>query len=195
MTQLSQVQEHVPFITTIYSVELQNCEKLIPAVRAIRAADIDPTRPKSNRGGWQSKTFQFHSNPEFMPLLNAMKPIVSDIYKRIGLNGTAELNNYWFNINKKYNYNVQHTHANCKYSGVLYLQTPKDCGALVLVRPDPLHDHLTFYEGNDLNTSWFNIDPKPNMAVFFPNYIPHFVEQNLTEDEDDERISIAFNFN
>jgi hypothetical protein len=61
-------------------------------------------------------------------------------------------------------------------------------------RPDPLDDFLRVDERNPNSYCTWSVPTDENKLIIFPAYIRHYVEQNLTEDEDDERISIAFNF-
>ena len=42
------------------------------------------------------------------------------------------------------------------------------------------------------NTHWYY--PVESMLVLFPSHVSHYVEQNVTEDESDGRISLSFNF-
>jgi uncharacterized protein (TIGR02466 family) len=107
------------------------------------------------------------------------------------------LQNYWFNINRKYNYNKPHTHPGSQFSAIVYLKCPRNSGNLVFDRSDAFTGYMTsqFKETNDYNFYSWHMTPEENMFIVFPSYLQHYVEQNLCQELDDERISIAFNFN
>jgi hypothetical protein len=44
------------------------------------------------------------------------------------------------------------------------------------------------------NWAEYFMQPEDGLLFIFPGHLNHFVEQNLTNDEDDRRVSIAFNF-
>ena len=87
-----------------------------------------------------------------------------------------------------------HTHANCVYSGLLYLTD----------HPSDKYGPLEFYDLNFLprqiwieserdnpyTTGYWRIQPKKNLLVFFPSYLMHKVGLH-TDDQD--RYSLAFN--
>ena len=128
------------------------------------------------------------------PLLDNVKECLIPIYNKLKVSSDVVLNNYWFNINNKWNYNMVHRHAGTYFSCVVYLKVPKNSGNIVFERPDMLHDYIQFYEQNNYNQHGFWIDPEPNKLVMFPSYLSHYTEQNFTEEFDDERISIAMEF-
>jgi hypothetical protein len=81
---------------------------------------------------------------------------------------------------------------------------PSDSGKIVFNRSvneyDRMHNIQSIYAANDTqvdhpetnNTHWYV--PKEGMLVLFPSHVSHYVEQNVTNDESDGRISISFNF-
>lgn len=78
---------------------------------------------------------------------------------------------------------------------MLYLRTPKNCGNLNFLRPDDAHSWIP-HKTCDVDGNWdtYHINAEPNRLIIFPSYLMHYVEQNLTDDSDDERISMALNF-
>ena len=105
-------------------------------------------------------------------------------------------NEIWFNINPKYSYLNTHTHCNCDFSGVYYVEVPKGSGDIVFENPNPVMMNKGFYQGqfnnNEFNSNSYRITPRDNMLILFPSYLPHRVEQNLSEKD---RISVSFNIN
>ena len=128
------------------------------------------------------------------PIINLIIDSLKPIYNEYGIDKQPELANYWINFNNKYNYNSVHTHGASYFSTVLYLKVPKNSGNLVFERPDNFNSFIYTNRITDKSAGTYYIIPQENLLVIFPSYLPHRVDQNLTEDEDDERISIAFNF-
>jgi uncharacterized protein (TIGR02466 family) len=116
-----------------------------------------------------------------------------------------ELSNYsyWYNVNRRYNYNTAHMHPDSYLSGVYYVKVPADSGRIVFDRPQTEADRMLFQTQWFLNNSitvdnprintehWFV--PEEGMLLMFPGHLTHSVEQNLSADEDDRRISLSFN--
>jgi uncharacterized protein (TIGR02466 family) len=191
------LEEIIPFATKIYVYRVtQPYNHLVENIKQLRDNTIDVQNiGASNRGGWQSKYFDYGTQEWIKDILHEIAPQVTTIYKDYGIKRDVKLGNYWFNINKKYDYNIAHSHPWTNIVGVLYIKVPKDSGVLKLVRPDECQEWLVPDELSEINAGYFGIVPEEGMLVLFPAYLKHYVEQNRTEDEDDERISISFNFN
>jgi uncharacterized protein (TIGR02466 family) len=184
--------EIIPFDTRIYTTTLSDYGYLTSYIKDIKTTT--PTVIKSNKGGWQSELYFNDSLPFMNPLLDEIIPLVKEIYKQLSIDGQGTDINYWFNINNKYDYNCSHRHGNSYFSAVVYLKTPTNSGNIVFERPDDMRDFIQFKENTENNWGSYWIEPKENTIILFPSYVPHYVEQNRTENIDDERISIAFNF-
>jgi uncharacterized protein (TIGR02466 family) len=152
----------------------------------------------SNRGGWQSEAYDALDCPnEFLPIMQEIEIHVKDYFNFIGLNKDPENANFWLNVNRKYNYNSVHSHPFSVVSGVLYIKVPKgDSGNIRFYRNDGFSDYVPQGMGNDTPDTFseFTIVPEPNKLILFPSYIKHSVESNLSEAQDDVRISLAFNY-
>ena len=83
-----------------------------------------------------------------------------------------------------------HNHLNCFISGVLYLQTPPNCGDIVLQDLSDKRFNLIPIEFNILNSREWIITPKEGLILFFPGEIYHKVEVNKSEQT---RYSLSFN--
>ena len=188
------LQEIVPFKTSIFAAQAEDTSWLIPKI--IELSSHQKTTKVSNVGGWQSIKY---NNLEELPY---MKPIISTIaesliplYKRMGIKSKEiRLGSFWFNINRKYSYNLVHNHPGSYFSAVLYVKVPKNSGNITFVRPDNLPNFLFDIDLTEDNWAEYFVESKDNLLLIFPAWLNHFVGQNLTEDEDDCRISIAFNF-
>lgn len=156
----------------------------------------------SNKGGWQSLDL----NPTELKNLNLLN------LANVGLEINKALNNYlkknnlpkafitniWVNINPPSSYNLRHTHPGSIFSGTYYIKVPKNSNS-----------HLTFWRDRsftDCNMgllktksslipkpeyrSNHNITPTEDSVIFFPSYLEHSVEENISLED---RISISFN--
>ena len=154
----------------------------------------NPSVKISNRGGYHSNVNSiFNDNlsepKEFIEY--CMKTICKKEYDNsIKFN----LEDGWFNINRKNHSNDFHVHPHCSWSAVYYV-TPTDKTGIVFRDPrlrKDMDDCESFRVGNDKHTGALAVrDIKEGTVIFFPSWLEHGVEQNLT---DKVRISIACNF-
>ena len=141
----------------------------------------EQSEKKSNFGGFQTRD-NLHHEPvmkEFVTILNSIANSI--ISKHVQLE--VEVKEMWGNVNNKNNYNGAHIHAGV-LSGVFYSKVPPNSGRLILCNPAVRADGKMFRPNN------FAIMPEPLACIFFPSWLEHYVEPNLS---DDERISISFN--
>jgi uncharacterized protein (TIGR02466 family) len=157
--------------------------------------DIDTL--KSNRGGWQSSGLDYPTPigqktiPSMDIIIEKSLPFIKEAFLDYGLTQEEYYIHYWLNINRKYNYNVAHTHGDSRMSAVLYTKVPENSGNIIFERSvDLIHD---FNIRNENNFGSFYVEPREGALVVFPSQLRHLVEQNLTNDNDDRRVSIAFN--
>lgn len=142
-------------------------------------ASKEPSSKKSNFGGWQSRDNIHQTEGIFREFVSSLNGIARTIMS----NENLTVNEMWANINYKNCYNGAHTHSGI-ISGVFYLQTPADCGKLILINPAVRAD------GHILRPSNFPINPEPLACILFPSWLEHYVEPNHS---DEPRISISFN--
>jgi len=133
----------------------------------------------SNQGGYQSNS-EVHFHPYFSSLVKLLNEYN---YKFTG-NPNSKISSMWINISKYGNYNSLHVHTEStnpstfQQSGVLYLKTPLNSGDIEFHNPS----HIS---------GFFNVTPQERMILIFPQFVPHFVAPNLSQED---RISIAFNY-
>jgi len=147
---------------------------------------------KSNRGGWQSEIHTYNGG-SFKPLIENIMQVCDKVKSILDLHVVNPKIKYWVNINKKYDYNTSHIHPNSILSGVYYLKVPENSGDIVFHHPSPYMHLIEHASVNQYNNGTYSYTPKEGDLFIFSPYLNHEVTQNLTEDEDDERISIAFN--
>jgi uncharacterized protein (TIGR02466 family) len=148
----------------------------------------------SNRGGWQSPAFTDPNITFAENIFDEIKIRVTSAFREYGINKSPVLSNYWFNVNPKYSWNMVHEHPFSLISAVLYVRAPNNCGNLIFSRQDLLPHYIIPNEINDNNWPSYWVKPIQGTLLLFPSYMSHHVEQNLSEDEDPTRISIALNY-
>jgi hypothetical protein len=124
-----------PFSTSIYisdiDIDYTDINREI-----LQHQETDSGAQYSNIGGWQSTSYYIIKHNFINTLFNFIKPKLNIIYNEMLVNSDVSLINYWFNINKKFDYNMMHQHSFSYYSAVLYTKTPVNSGNLVFRRPD-----------------------------------------------------------
>tara|TARA_R110000803_G_scaffold210249_1_gene281572 strand:+ start:605 stop:1201 length:597 start_codon:yes stop_codon:yes gene_type:complete len=141
-----------------------------------------------NREGFQTKFLDNKLISEYI-LKKSMELIVNhyEFNKKIKF----VLSNFWINSNKKGDFNIPHTHPDSDFSGIYYLNVPKNGGELIFLLENK---SLTFGNTCFLNSSDFidsiSLSPKNNMFVLFPSGLSHMVSPH---NEDIDRVSLSFN--
>jgi uncharacterized protein (TIGR02466 family) len=188
-----------PFKTNIYTFNVSeqiDCDGITNQIYDYQ--NIDSGVIFSNSGGWQSRAIDYHQKePSIVtPIVNTIMPNVHQVFIEHGIKKASYRVTYWFNVNRKYNCNTTHNHLgeNSLFSAVAWLKVPKISGRLVFERPETSRIQARFDEYNENNFNVYNWAPIVGDVVIFPSFLNHFVEQNLTQEEDDRRVSIAFNF-
>lgn len=99
----------------------------------------------------------------------------------------------WLNINNSFDWNDIHSHQDdgVLLSGVYYAKVPQNSGNIRLYDPRTTHTKNLYDKYyNKGKGNYLTIEPKDQMLLFFPPWLPHTVEPNRSGQE---RISIAFN--
>lgn len=194
------------FATPIVVHDWPNSEELNEAlekiVRASEAGDKDGYGVRSNAGGWQSPgnliTWPEPAIDIFRQRIEKMvNNLLQETARDIGRDRSFELLiDAWANINRKGNYNIVHTHPNCMYSGVYYVQqgdtekTIPYSGLLEILDPREAANYI------QIRHSVFDarefVDNVPGRMLLWPSWLKHWVHPYEGEGE---RISIAFNVN
>ena len=106
----------------------------------------------------------------------------------------------WAIINKPGAYNGAHIHPGSSWSGVYYVQAPRDCGNIEFIDPRTVHvmNQPIFAEGTSRPPEfWTKVEyqPRDGICYLFPSFLYHAVKENLSEAKDDrsERMIVSFN--
>jgi len=200
--------QNIPiFISSIAKAIIHSFEreKLVNYIFELEKSS--PSAARSNAGGWQSYHYdnRAYDNPYVAELMNEnILPVLDQIAESWGYPKTKKLS-YWYNVNRRHNYNHSHYHPQAILSGVIYLKVPKMSGRISFTRAASEADRMAFITAYQLETDNLcpdnpNINvgqwevPQENLMIIFPGHLEHHVEQNLCPDPDDARISISFNY-
>lgn len=177
-------------------------QELAELVLAKEKSDETGYGTRSNAGGWQSAG-NLITWPEscVQVLKNRIETIVfSLIGELVRKDGTERtftlLIDSWANINRSGNYNVVHTHPNCMWSGVYYVQQGMPdksvpySGLLEILDPREAANYLqirdTVLDGREF------VDNVPGRMLLWPSWLKHWVHPFAGSGD---RISIAYNVN
>jgi uncharacterized protein (TIGR02466 family) len=138
----------------------------------------------SNAGGYQGHGFESET---FSNLVTQLIPQRAD----------KKLKSFdiqaWVNVNSQHHWNDIHTHNDdgVLISGIYYVSTPKNSGNIRFYDPRLIkginpYDRY-YYQGTG---NYVSFEPRERKMLFFPPWLPHMVEPNISNEE---RISIAFN--
>ena len=146
----------------------------------------------SNRNGWQK------NHLETFPQLKPLTDLLAVEFERFICDEMLPLvetrfylGNLFCNINPPGAVHVPHVHQG-DFTGVYYLQAPKDCGMLGILNPHqcPNTARMTsMFAGVKLEQK---IVPTVGTGYFFPTHLVHYVEENLSQSD---RISLSYNIN
>jgi len=200
--------QNIPiFISSIAKALVYNFEKESLVNHILHLEKTIPTTSRSNAGGWQSLHYDnfAYDNPYAADLINEnILPVLDQISDSWGFPKTKKIS-YWYNVNRRYNYNHTHYHPQALLSGVIYLKVPIQSGRISFDRAASEADRMDFITGYQLDTDHrcpdnANINtghwevPQENLMIIFPGHLEHHVEQNNCPHDDDARISMSFNY-
>jgi len=155
----------------------------------------DKGRVVSNRGGYQSNPLNL-KDPKLQPFISYIEQQTNQFNKEVyKYDTTFYIDNMWININNKGNSNVSHLHPRTHFSGVYYVDKPKDSGDIYFERPDAdfiitFFNPLIHSEYTNANSCEWFFSCVNNDLVIFPAFYKHRVEPS---ESNRQRISISFN--
>ena len=194
---MSKVQRELWFSVPFFYFDIENSKELnrelVHDIYKWKEEDKEGVE-RSNRHGWHS-TIIMHLREEFNKITNAINDAQQAIAKEEGYDPDWPLivESMWANVSPKHAYNMFHTHPNALWSGVYYVQCPKDCGRIHFPNvPDqhnrPILKNNSFSHPHQWSSVYY--DAMEGRLILFPSNRGHEVEQNLS---DTDRISISFN--
>ncbi len=125
--------------------------------------DLDNARG-GRYGTWHSRRIKTNPYPWFKSTFNRVAEAIGDL----------RIDEWWFNCGEPGDEYRWHSHTPYLWSGVLYIQTPENCGAI----------EFRHKEAHEI------VQPQVGDFLLFPGTLAHRVLPNLSTDF---RISVAFN--
>ena len=147
----------------------------------------------SNIGGWQSESI-YHSFNNIIK--ETISESITSYFKEVFTTSEYKILNLWMNINKKGDLNVPHDHPLCDLSGVLWINTPKECGNIEFQSPQHFNcareigEYKEEFRKKTHCYPGYWIPPKEGTMLLFPASVVHRVHVCQS---DEDRISAAFN--
>lgn len=193
---MSDIIETPIFVTSIFHKIIDDINLKELSTIVLKYKEENKNCSRSGISSFQSDYFINYDNSLVEYLFKChILPMADHIIKAIwNYNRTYSSLEYWYNVNDKYSYNMQHNHVGAVLSGAFYIKVPENSGNITFVRSESEVNELAkFINPNNTNyythsRYWSNaIEGK---LVIFPSHIPHYVEQNLSEEQ---RISLSFN--
>lgn len=169
------------------------CDRIEKNLRAMQKAGEGFTAKSYLRSFMTADNLQ--TRPEMKELVDLImeeSKLILDVYRM--KRDSHYIVNMWANITSPNRRQNTHVHANCVFSGLVYIKTPKNCGSTMFFSPQHLSTAISpdFSEKTELNTQIFSFPAEKGLMLFWPSYLPHSVDNgNASEDED--RIVVAFN--
>ncbi|MDE0001904.1 MAG: TIGR02466 family protein [Rhodospirillaceae bacterium] len=195
------------FPTHIFSLKVPDSEvlngRLIEAIYAAQERDGTGVR-KSNypqMGGWHSQV-KLHKDAAFAGLVQCVDAATDMMCRKLGYHESYRLNigSMWSIVNPPGGSNRAHIHPGCIWSGVYYVQAPKNSGRLEFI--DPRTQNLMTRAKYIPDTKrprdcWTKVRFKPvaGKMLIFPSWLYHGVGPNKSSagGKDADRIIVSFN--
>ena len=199
------VQRYFP--TLIFSLEVPDSEilndHLIETIYAERERDRTGVR-KSNfpeLGSWHSHV-KLHKDVAFAGLVQCVDETAAMMCRELGYHRSYQLRigTMWAIINPPGSSNRAHIHPGCIWSGVYYVQAPRNSGQIEFI--DPRTQNLMSQVEYIPDTKrpricWTKVQYKPvaGRMLIFPSWLYHSVGPNRSKakGKDADRIIVSFN--
>ncbi|KUF08980.1 TIGR02466 family protein [Pseudoponticoccus marisrubri] len=197
------------FPTMIFQVDVPDPKPLNQSLLKAIYAERERDRKGINRsnlpqlGGWHSHN-NLHKSDTYAGLVDLINKATARISEDLGYADSHELRigTMWSIINPPGSANRAHVHPSCLWSGVYYIQAPKDCGNIEFIEPRTVHlmNQAKFQPNKKRSKeNWTKVrfTPTAGRMLIFPSWLYHAVDPNMSTAEGDasNRIIVSFNLN
>jgi uncharacterized protein (TIGR02466 family) len=204
---MEELKETILFATSCVSTYLKSIDNrsIIDSIEQLQKTDSGNHR--SNVGGYQSHGIHIPNYDNFITqqlFVNHIIPAAKKIKEVWEIPNDMNHASYWYNVNPKHSSNREHSHHESFLSGVYYIKVPENSGNIMFLRSQSEADRMHFigevlFQNNiDINSphlfTEYRMVPAEGLLLLFPGHLSHYVEQNNTNELDDRRISLSFNF-
>ncbi len=180
------------FSTHIFRSRVEISEDLKSLVRSCEFERMP------NESGWYTKNKYLLNDNKFVLLKNKIIETLNHyVYNVLEVqpNINFKLLTSWAVKIEKGNWGQKHSHPNSVLSGVVYIDTPPNCGNITFYKKDqgifPEALNVEFVRWNALNSKSWSYSPAVGDVLIFPSYLEHSMEISNSESD---RYSLAFNF-
>jgi uncharacterized protein (TIGR02466 family) len=196
-----QIERYPLFVQSVYRASYEHAEQLKETIIPL-FKEFESNNPLDNKE-YTSGSYTSYSktpdvfdtfNNELSDLKNWICQKVHEIHQGNNIDYPISMKGSWFSINRKYSYHEQHNHIPHVWSGVYYVQSDFDkdakitfCSPNNLIRW-PYRSLASYNEETSLETTMHS---STGSMWIFPSFLEHKVLQHMS---DNERVSIAFNF-
>lgn len=136
-------------------------------------------------------------NPIFKELVDLIDNTAKDFFEDVlGVNkDDVTLSAMWSNVNRRDTQHQIHQHPNSYFSGVIYLNAPRDSGNIVFVDPRPSKNmaQADHKKESILSSRSWEYTPATGLLLLFPSWLEHGTSRCRLE-KDINRISLSFNY-
>ena len=195
------------FPTLVFSLDIPDSDSLnthlIEAIYAERERDKSGVN-KSNfpeLGSWHSHV-RLHKDATFAGLVQHVDSVSAMMCRKLGYHTSYRLKigTMWSIINPPGSSNRAHIHPGCIWSGVYYVQAPRNSGRIEFIDPrtQNLMSGVKYIPGAKRpRDCWKKVRYKPvaGRMLIFPAWLYHSVGPNRSraEGKDADRIIVSFN--
>jgi uncharacterized protein (TIGR02466 family) len=138
--------------------------------------------------------YNIHKDKNFKTLYDWIFQCVIEYANKLKYKPDFKCVGSWFNVYKKNDYQEFHTHSMSSLSAVYFLKSDPEKSSKIYFRvreDDTLSDPvITYLDSINYPLVWYKA--VPGRLLIFKSSLPHSVAMS---NEDDTRISLAFNFN
>ena len=163
-----------------------------------RCIELQKSVPSGGKGWISNETYNTSDgehdcldDPVFHKLNEWVNKAVEQYVLANKIAPSIKLNNSWFNIYKKYDYQEFHKHPNCVISTIYFLKAEENASRVIFRTPNDDMFQIKFSENTKENIENVYFTPDPGKLIIFPSNISHAVEQHKL---DSDRITISYNF-
>ena len=133
--------------------------------------------------------------PEFKSLTDVLIKETGDVLDFYNIKRDSHyITSMWVHSTTSSHRHIEHMHPNNYLSGLLYLQTPSNCGNTIFIDPRAGASMIRpdFSEPNYFNQNTFIHKPEKGTLLIWNSWLPHMVDY-ASQDHDEDRIALAFN--
>lgn len=204
---LDEVKENHYFPTAVFSFKVPGAASLNrhlkETIYEVRSKDQKGIARSNYRelGGWHSKN-ALHKEPQFIEIAQYVEAFCGCVSDKLGYHPdyALKIGSMWSIINPPGGVNQAHVHPQSLWSGVYYVQAPKNSGSISFTDPrtaNVMHQPQFKPQKTRPKSCWTKVhfEPEAGKMLLFPSWLYHSVAPNMSEakGDDADRIIISFN--